>query len=591
MPRKKKQPSAESAPQEQKAQEATERTTGEILLSGIDTRLDPGSPDFDRRAFERAVAEAGGVDKLLEKTRQALNLLGEQVTNTVNITEEDRQAANRTIEQAMLNLATFAASETAKKMQANWETFTKAWDAFMYENWDLIAAIADAPEEIRDLVPYIGAAMEEYHMLDGADAPKEKAWQGASLLDVLRDCIDDDGNTNRESIYWPIVERARELLAEDEAAGVFDVSKREQGEKEEPAAPAQSAADISKTLVRQVALQHFVMGNSAVMNALANRKGIINAGALDVPVIPGTKRRKEITVYVIASCDTEDTAEKVIAQRLTEYERVILDTIQSIYEQSTREGLTPSFTIDSLYRATPGRGDRASQAQKDRLERIVTRLPGIRLQLDATDEMQRRGLIKEGERYAIEDQILHLQKHTYTAKNGKQAVAWIIKGEPLMLTYQKQTRNLITAPADHLHIEKTMLLHPGTPEEKRVSTKEPVPMNEQRTAMLSYMYRRIAVMKRDREAAQEKLHNYEKRRAQDKTLPVRTLEDFRKQYDVMLFEAIFADADADTGNRVIEKRNREFCFDALDYWIAKGFITGYAKRMKGRSITGVEILY
>ncbi len=60
--------------------------------------------------------------------------------------------------------------------------------------------------------------------------------------------------------------------------------------------------------------------------------------------------------------------------------------------------------------------------------------------------------------------------------------------------------------------------------------------------------------------------------------------------DTILFDTLFKETGQDTANKVETKRNREFCFEVLDYWKATGHIADYEKQTKGRSITGVKII-
>ena len=62
------------------------------------------------------------------------------------------------------------------------------------------------------------------------------------------------------------------------------------------------------------------------------------------------------------------------------------------------------------------------------------------------------------------------------------------------------------------------------------------------------------------------------------------------QSNAILFDTLFTETGQQTDNREINRRNREFCFDVLDYWKATGYIKDYTRQQKGRSITGIEII-
>jgi GH24 family phage-related lysozyme (muramidase) len=114
-------------------------------------------------------------------------------------------------------------------------------------------------------------------------------------------------------------------------------------------------------------------------------------------------------------------------------------------------------------------------------------------------------------------------------------------------------------------------------------------MNAERQAMTGYMMRRISVMKHDKEEAKEALRRYNRKRAKDKTLEEKPLEAFRTQSDTILFDSVFTAVGNESTSRELNRRNRQFCCQALDYWKAAGYIKGYCQQKKGRSITGVTI--
>jgi hypothetical protein len=180
----------------------------------------------------------------------------------------------------------------------------------------------------------------------------------------------------------------------------------------------------------------------------------------------------------------------------------------------------------------------------------------------------------------VKDYYLRAQEHIYKAKGGQTVKAWVMTGEPLILSYARLTGQLLSVPAKYLAIEK---VKQGAP------SGELLTMNAGRQAMTSYMLRRIAVIKHDYERAADALRKYERRRKSDQTLPAKPLAAFREQNDTILFDTLFKTTGTASENREITRRNREFCFDVLDYWKATGYIKGYRQQAKGRSITGVTI--
>ena len=73
------------------------------------------------------------------------------------------------------------------------------------------------------------------------------------------------------------------------------------------------------------------------------------------------------------------------------------------------------------------------------------------------------------------------------------------------------------------------------------------------------------------------------------TFPEKPIAAFRQQSNTILFDTLFTTTDTATDNREQARRNREFCFDVLEYWKATGFIKGYSTQSSGRKITGIVI--
>lgn len=322
--------------------------------------------------------------------------------------------------------------------------------------------------------------------------------------------------------------------------------------------------------------QH-IMINTPIYNELMGAQGKkpINAGGHDVTIIPAQKRQPEITTYFITTLDTEKGTSSLSAE-----EREISDAIISIFEQARKEGRPATFTADSLYNAMPGSGERASPQQKKTITGAVDKFRHLEHRIDATDEMQRRGLIGDNDTYVIEDFYLKARKHIYKADNGQNVTGWEITEEPIFLTNAKQTKQIITVPARYLTITKV---------KQNKASSEPIMMNAARQAITGYMLRRIAIMKHDLDEAITKYRNYNRRRKKDNTQPEYPLSHFRTQSDTILFKTLFEETRTTTTDRKQEMRNRNFCFDVLDYWTAAGYIKGYTKQTKGRSITGVHI--
>ena len=327
-------------------------------------------------------------------------------------------------------------------------------------------------------------------------------------------------------------------------------------ERENPTPETAESIAAKLPLVQGIRPTAHTMPNNALMNTL-QQKPAINAGAFDMVVANAKGRRKEITAYTMIEFDPGETSIKITDAHLSEYERQVSDAVISLWIEAVKEKLPPIFTPDMIFRAMPGGSDSASPQQKGAITKTIEKFRRLHITVDATEEMRKRGVIGSNATFKLDNFYLSATHAEYKVKNGGQTVnAYKIDTEPILLTYCTMTKQLLTVPAKYLAVEKV---------KKGRASGELVTMTADRQAMTGYMLRRIAVMKHDRK------------------------NKVQTQSNVILFDTLFSETGTKTDNRKQTMINRNFCFDVLDYWKVSGFIKGYTKQEKGRSITGIVI--
>lgn len=346
---------------------------------------------------------------------------------------------------------------------------------------------------------------------------------------------------------------------------LFEIAAKAAAEKAAAAAQTEAeAAAIEKGVENLPMLQALtsashVMVNNPLMNAL-QQKPVINAGAFDLVVSNAAGRRPETTAYTMVTYDPGESGITMTDPHLSEYERQVSDAVISLWIEATKRKTDAIFTPDMIFRAMPGGSDKPSPQQRGAIVRTIERLRRLHITLDATEEMQKRGKIGKGETWKIDDFYLVVRRieNVKVKGGGRQAnYAYFVAMEPIILTYSNLTNQLLTVPAKYIAIEKVKRGKPSG---------ELIAMTTDRQAMTGYLLRRIAIMKRDR----KNKHPH--------------------QSTAILFDTLFTETGQQTDNREINRRNREFCFQVLDYEVAAGNIKGYKKQQKGRSIIGVEII-
>lgn len=421
----------------------------------------------------------------------------------------------------------------------------------------LAGSFADFPEWVEGTRPqrtmsdflFLGSLIDYYRpilpfFLDEIDRLKqEPGREDLTLKEFMRN-MDGSGNAV-ESLF----ERTIKAAAEKATAAA---------ETEAEAAAIEKGIERLPMITALTVSSH-VMVNNPLMNTL-QQKPAINAGPFDLTVANANGRRKEITAYTMVTYDPDDTGVTMTATHLTEYERQVSDAVISLWTEATKRNAEAIFTPDMIFRAMPGGSDKPSAQQRGAIVRTIEKLRRLHITLDATEEMIKRGVIPPGETWKIDDFYLSVRRieNVKVKGGGRQAnYAYLVTMEPIILTYSNLTNQLLTVPAKYIAIEKVKRGKPSG---------ELLPMTADRQAMTGYLLRRIAVMKHDRKNKHP------------------------RQSNTILFDTLFTETGQQTDNREINRRNREFCFDVLDYWKATGFIKDYARQQKGRSITGIEII-
>lgn len=351
----------------------------------------------------------------------------------------------------------------------------------------------------------------------------------------------------------------------------------------------QAAIEQVTRTIKSISPRNHVMPNNTLMNVLQS-KSVINAGAFDMPVMPATKRRKEVTAYVDVSMETKtDSGITITDAHLTEYERQVYDAIVTLWITATEEQIEPIFTLDKIYSNMPGSGERATPQQRGAITKAIERFRRLHIVLDATEEMRRRGKIGEKSTFTMDNFFLTATRAKYTIeKGGQEVIAYRIDSKPINLIYAEMTKQILTVPVKVITFSKVK----PNPADKSLVTisTEPIAMNEARQAMAGYLLRRVCVMKHDLEEAREEKRSYDRKRQHNKDLEEKPVEAFRKQSSVILFGTLFEITGTATDNRELIRRNRDFCYEILDYWKAIDFISDYEEQKKGRSITGIKIM-
>lgn len=325
--------------------------------------------------------------------------------------------------------------------------------------------------------------------------------------------------------------------------------------------PAAAEGIIEKLpLLRAIIPTRHTVPNNPVMNELRNReKAAINAGEHDTPVIGEHGKRKEVTAIVKISYDENRTGIKLTAQNMTEYEQQVSDAIISLWLYGDESHI---MTSDMIYRAMTGQGSegKAPAGQKGAITKFMQKWEGVRVYIDCTEEMRKRGITdKNGKpiREFIFDEYYINTRRVRVRAGNETVTAWQILSKPVMLTYSEMTKQLLTMPSSLLDIKEITT--------RGQLTDISVNNSTDRIAVKGNLLRTIHIMK-------GKKHN---------KLP---------WSNIIPFDKLFDETGIDNSDRIKRSKMIAYCKQCLDYWKAKQYIDGYTMRRSGKKITGVEII-
>ena len=314
------------------------------------------------------------------------------------------------------------------------------------------------------------------------------------------------------------------------------------------------APDISHTIniLQSLTPKNYKIPNNKLMNALQNSQIINDPTDLIV------SNKGDITAYVFATYNDEETGIKLINNNLTQYQTDVSNAVITIWKQAQEENKPPVFNIDMVYKYMPGGGERPSEKASKEIKKSLDILSNLKIELDATEEMQKRGKISPGDKFTIKENYFNFRIAKHKIKNGGQEVeAYQILNTPLIWNYAEMTNQILTIPRKYLTITKV---------KNGKITNEVIQMGETRQSITSCILKRIEIMKRDRK---------------NKT---------KTQSDTIRLDYIYKTAGIEEQTKVERKRNNDFILSVMEYQTAAGNIKGYEKVMNGKQFAALKII-
>lgn len=548
--------------QEQEPPQADSKYSMRIDLSGYDPKLDPGAPEFDIEAWREAVfAVDENGETMSERTQrrmqeslsglakaaletmpkadeisEALKSIAQSLTEALKANMQDTMQAAY---EALAGFSDFLQSETYTAIKES----VRQVSTFIEEHSAQLEAVAAAAEETKQLYPFLQLEIDGLNAKAAADAEPVTLDDVLSLMEITGEPTTELNGEPIENPYISLIERAKQRKADYEAA------------QEITATAAQFEAELP--ILKSIIPTRHTMPNNALMNKL-QKAPAINAGEFDLPVANEKGRRKEITATVKVSYDENATGIALTGANMTEYERQVSDAVVTLWLYGDDSHI---MTSDMIYRTMTGQADgQAPQGQKGAITKFMKKWESVRITVDCTDEMRKRGITdKDGRpiRQFMFDEYYLNTRRVQVRSGGTNITAWQLLSKPVILSYCEMTNQLLTVPAKMLDIKEVTT-------NGRASTIS-LSNNDNRIAVKGNLLRQIQILKGKR----------------------RNKQDWS---DIISLRKVFEEIGLTDADKYAKKKVRDYVFACLDYWKAENFIAGYKTCKKGNEITGVQII-
>lgn len=287
----------------------------------------------------------------------------------------------------------------------------------------------------------------------------------------------------------------------------------------------------------------YSIGHSKPFNAIIGAiQGGDCEGQLQVMMYPGDAKLSNVVTYMSLTY-TGDAVQLRGRRALTGYDKAVYNTLSTLWNAGNSH-VTPHEILRHMNGRAASKG--YSKSQIDRVNNSIRKMMGTILYLDMSDDMQKTEFRINDDRVAgckIETQLLQATRCELRTETGRTVEGWNIDREPIMYTYNKAKRQIVTVPIGLL------------------DTSAAVSNTEDVIAIREYLLLQIENMRTKHR------HN-----------------------NVIRYDTLYSKTGImkPTG-RVAQGRQRDQIKAMLDLWKQRGYISGYADQREGSRIIGVQV--
>lgn len=289
----------------------------------------------------------------------------------------------------------------------------------------------------------------------------------------------------------------------------------------------------------------YQLNNSKAFNmlALAIDQGQTN-GQLRITMSPDRKTKTDVVTYLSLSFQGDSNIKIGGRRVITGFDKAVYNTVSTLYAAGNRQ-----LSAQDIFRTMNGNTKkRPSAAQVERITNSIRKWMYTALYMDMSQELQRQRLALDDDRIVngkVETQMLQATIGTARTKNGTEVAVFNLAAEPILYTYCKGKKQILTVPIALL------------------DTAEAASNTEGLTAIREYLLQQIELMRNG-----------------------------HRDNPTIRYATIYEETGIEAPTTRTEKSRQQKQIKAvLDVWKERGYIKGYHDSKADREITGITIEY
>ena len=344
-----------------------------------------------------------------------------------------------------------------------------------------------------------------------------------------------DGNylTFPEFAAWLAINTADDDETRDAIfRSVYQVTRRDDEGREKPPKQAEAKPTWRHDPITKLA------------QSLSNPALYGEFGTISLDVAGKADRKRKRTVETVVALEYIGNDEDVtLARPVSEFDLQVLNG----YIAQVAAGRS-MFTATDVFEAVTG-GGKPTEKQKREYTESLDRMRFNKLTVDMTAEAEAHNLVdpetgRPWKSWKVETMLVPADKVTMTSPNGRIVEGYVNRGEPVVYTHARMTKQIVSYPLRYL------------------DTKDAGSNTQQNIIIRGYLLKRILQAR-----------------------------DNPRMRPTIKYATIYDKAGIDKGSKQARKRANDYIERLLNVWVNMGLISGYAIEKERRQISKVTVTF